>query len=381
MNFLKKNILVIHTPLTRGRAEVLLISLSKELVKRGHKITFLNLTFAPDLLLKFEKDLIKNDLIKSEDLSLFEISLTPSRFDYLKLFVKILPKLFNEKIKSLYISHDVIWAHAFPASFVASILSFLYGEKDKKIIYTHHFLKKKEPLFINFFYTQVLNRFDFIVGVGELTTQSLKSCFPKLSKKIISISNGIELDKFLITENKEALRKKLELPLNTPIAICVARFTPIKNQIFLVKVLEKFRNLKLITIGEGSELNKFLGKIKELRLEDNLVHLGFIAHDLIPFYLHASDLFLFPSKGEGFSVAVVEALASGLPTVIFKEVYSPELEDGILVANNEKEFIRLVEDLLKNSRLRLEMQRKALKIAKKFDIKKTADEYEKLFTS
>jgi glycosyltransferase involved in cell wall biosynthesis len=381
MNFVEKKIMIIYSPLAKGKGEIFLTTLCKELLKRDYKITFLNLTFAPELLWKFEENYRKIGKVESDDISSIELTLTPQKLEYVKLFIKILPKIFNKKVRSLYFLHNIIWANAFPASFVTFFLSLLYGKRNKKLIYTHHFFKKRESPFISFFYTHILNRFDYIVGVSELTTQSLKDCFPRLSKKIIPITNGIELDKFHVREDKETLRKKLGLPLNMPIAICVARFTPIKNQIFLTKVLEKFRDLKLITIGEGSELNKFLGKIKELRLEDNLIHLGFTSHDFIPLYLHASDMFLFPSKGEGFSGALVEALVSGLPTIIFREIYSPELEDGVLVANNEKEFIKLVEDLLKNSQLRLEMQRKAVKVAQKFDIKKTADAYEKLFTS
>jgi glycosyltransferase involved in cell wall biosynthesis len=376
-----KKILIIHTPLKKGRVEVLLTQLAKIFIKKGYKITFMNVASAPYLLESFSFDELKNASLRSEDLSLYEIDLTPKKIDYIKLFIKILPNLFYEKTRLLYRSHDIIWAHAFPASFVAFILSFLYGKKGKKLIYTHHSFKKKEVLFINFFYSQVLNQFDYIVGVSELTTQSLKDCFPRLSKKIIPITNGIDLDKFHVAEDKETLRKKLGLPLNIPIAICVARFTPIKNQIFLIKVLKRFRSLKLITIGEGDELSKFLSEVRQENLDNNLIHLGVLPHSLIPIYLHAADMFLFPSRKEGLGVAIVEALASGLPVVIFKEVYTPEFEDAVLVANNENEFIGLVEGLLNNSQLRLEIQRKALKIAKKFDIKRTADEYEKLFTS
>jgi glycosyltransferase involved in cell wall biosynthesis len=378
----RKNILIIHSPLAKGRAEVLLVNLGKEFIKRGYKITFLNLVAAPELIHKFEIKDIKEGLIKSQDICKKDFHFVPQKKDYLKILFNILPYLFfNKKIKSLYKINEVIWAHAFPASIVAALLSIIYGKKDKKLIYTHHFLKNEEKGFLQRIYVYFLNRFDYVVGVGRATSESLKKCFPQLDNKIVTISNGIVLDRFLIVEDKNDLRKQLGLPINSILAICIGRFTPLKNQNFLIKVLKKFTNIKIITIGEGSELDNFLKKIEECNLSDNLIHLGFVPNEKIPFYLKASDIFLFPSKGEGFSVAIIEALASGLPVCIFKEIYSPELNGGVLIANDENEFLELVGELINNEKMRLQQKEKALKVVKNFDIKKTVESYEQLFNS
>jgi glycosyltransferase involved in cell wall biosynthesis len=95
--------------------------------------------------------------------------------------------------------------------------------------------------------------------------------------------------------------------------------------------------------------------------------------------LKASDIFLYPSLKEGFGVVILEVMASGLPAVIFKNIYSEELGKNILVANNEEEFVGYARQLVESTSFREELGSKLKQDVLKLDIRKVAEKYLEVF--
>jgi glycosyltransferase involved in cell wall biosynthesis len=84
---------------------------------------------------------------------------------------------------------------------------------------------------------------------------------------------------------------------------------------------------------------------------------------------------------EGFGIVVLEAMAVGLPVVIFREIYIEEFGNNILVVNNEEEFINYARQLIENKSFREELGGKLKQDALKLDIKKVAKKYLEVFKS
>jgi glycosyltransferase involved in cell wall biosynthesis len=95
---------------------------------------------------------------------------------------------------------------------------------------------------------------------------------------------------------------------------------------FAIKIIELARNsisenIQLLILGEGP-LKKSL---QHLAKEQSVYLLGFKQKDEIPYYFNISDVFLFCSRYDGWGLVINEAISTGLPCLVSKDVGSSEL--------------------------------------------------------
>ena len=83
-------------------------------------------------------------------------------------------------------------------------------------------------------------------------------------------------------------------------------------------IVSKRRNARLAVVGEGPELENLKFKVQELGLERNVKVFGGVPDREMYKILCESKIFIFPSRFEGWGLAVAEALACGLPVVCYK---------------------------------------------------------------
>ena len=101
------------------------------------------------------------------------------------------------------------------------------------------------------------------------------------------------------------------------LALHVGRFHRQKGQDLLLEAFAEAHTeeprLRLCLVGEGAELPAARARAEELSLEDAVLFTGALA-DPAPLYA-AADLFVFPSRWEAFGIALLEAMAAGLPVI------------------------------------------------------------------
>lgn len=141
--------------------------------------------------------------------------------------------------------------------------------------------------------------------------------FRKKKNQAVIINNGIDISRFSYNE-KIRNNKRKELGCEQSFIIGnVARLNDNKNQSFAIDIMQQFvklhPNSELWFIGTGNDYEKLRQKTYQLNLTDNIRFLG-VRGDVNEL-LQAMDVFLFPSKREGFPVSCIEAQASGLPCV------------------------------------------------------------------
>ena len=171
-------------------------------------------------------------------------------------------------------------------------------------------------------------------------------------KKIVLIYNGIDTSKFLCENRHKGLEKKI---------ICVARLVPPKKgQDILIrafaKVINELPNTSCLIVGNPPDSHReYIDQLQDLRDKLNLTNKVFFLgnRDDVPSLLKECDLFVLPSRYEGFGISLVEAMMSKLP-VIASNVDGPKeiLQNGIFgrlfAPGNSEELARLIVSSLKN---------------------------------
>lgn len=131
------------------------------------------------------------------------------------------------------------------------------------------------------------------------------------------IPGGIDVERFRFQKAQRFdMRRKMGWGDQLVIGI-VGRLCREKNQMFLLEVFShivKMRpNSTLLFVGEGTEHDRLIQRVKELGIEQRVVFYG--ATDRVERLLWAMDVFVFPSLVEGLGLAMIEAQATGLPVL------------------------------------------------------------------
>ena len=95
-------------------------------------------------------------------------------------------------------------------------------------------------------------------------------------------------------------------------------------------LLEIFPDVQLVAVGEGSDLPRLQSLAQGTGVSDHVHFLPFIAHDDLPNAYDHCEIFAMPSRGEGFGLVFIEAMARGKPVIGGAHGGTPEIiDDGI----------------------------------------------------
>lgn len=163
----------------------------------------------------------------------------------------------------------------------------------------------------------VLGLYTYIVAVSKSIFDEYKT-YPSLYRKRLRlIYNGIDTNKFELT--RQQAREHFQFAENEFVLVNVGRLSAVKNQILLLKMMiqiDSKLNCKLIIAGEGEERSILESFIENNNLRDRVFLLGELPPEEVRVLFRAADLFVFPSLNEGFSIALLEAISFGLPTLV-----------------------------------------------------------------
>lgn len=208
-----------------------------------------------------------------------------------------------------------------------------------------------------------------------------------LKNQIISISCGVDLNRFTPKNNNNFLKRRYQIPSFKSIVLFTGRLDKEKNIDFLITAFAdvlKSVEARLVIAGKGKERANLVKLSKKLGIEKEVIFTGFVADKDLPFLYRIADIFAIASIAELQSIATMEAMASGLPVVAAKAMALPELvhhgKNGYLfIEGDAKTLSNQIVKILKDSTLRKKMSENSLKIISHHDIKNSIKSYERVY--
>ena len=315
---------------------------------------------------------------------------------------------------------DVIRYPSLPNPFIKNYpmgIPFLPTKKIKKlkidIVHTHHPLiigqaasqiadRLGKPLFFTAHtqYEQYLNYY-FPKGYDATSKILIRDLvkISKKSKKVICPSSNTEkrlikhgIKNTIIVNNGVEdffFNKPQEKPFHPLTLAYTGRLDREKNPLELIKIARELKklipNFKFWILGSGLLFQKMQDQTFKLGLENNITFTGVVDRKLIPEIYKSVHLFITPSLSEVMPISILEAMASGIPTISLKGSGLEELtidnQSGYIRERNPKKIAEKISEIAKNKENYYSLSQKTYEYALSFSAKNTAQKLFDLYTT
>ncbi|MBU7530825.1 MULTISPECIES: glycosyltransferase family 4 protein [Lactiplantibacillus] len=260
---------------------------------------------------------------------------------------------------------------------LASVLARLVGKKKHiPVIYTAHGFQfftggRKKDWLLFYPIEKILSGFtDDLITINKEDFNRAKQKFYAKNVDYIP-SVGIDTNKFL----NAPINKELKLKINNKFTVIqVGELSKRKNQEMTIKAISllKNKNINLLLCGIGNEEKNLRDLVGRLGLNNQVHFLGYQPH--VEEIYRIADLAIMPSLREGFGLAGIEAMASGLPLLAsningIRDYTKQGITGYYYDPLDTFGFSNGIEVLLENDELRKKMGSNNQLVAQKFDKK------------
>jgi glycosyltransferase involved in cell wall biosynthesis len=230
--------------------------------------------------------------------------------------------------------YQVVHAHGWPAVLLVALASLVAGEP--AFVLTEHSVTNRRRRWrlkpLDLF---VYGRFQRVIAVSQAAAEALLAWLPQTEGRIRLIYNGLEPAGFgRNSEVRLRVRQALAIGESVPVILFAGGLQAHKGADVLLNALgrlpdgEAFARPLTLMAGLGEAGGEFEEVVGRLRLDGGVRFLGFRS-DLADL-MAAADLFVLASRWEGCPMAVLEAMAMGLPVIASRVGGVPEMiEDGV----------------------------------------------------
>jgi len=345
-------------------------SFKEELEKKGHLVYI----FAPDY----------PSVDKQDDVYRFTSLPTPLKKDF-RLAIPISNKI-TSIMKGLKI--DIIHTHT--PFLMGGLARYAAHKLNIPLVFTYHTLYEEYvhyvPLIGNLargvtirYVKDFCRSCDLIIAPSGYVEKRIKNY--QIDSPVLTISTGLNIDSYRNKKEKllEEINNDFHLNKFALKLIFVGRLGEEKNVSFLLRVFNLLvckHRLKacLIIIGSGPDRDKLEKYCQEKGLSAQVIFTGKESPERVTAFYQLSDIFVFPSRTETQGLVTIEAMASGLPVVAVNAAGTKYMVDnmlnGILVDEEEEEFVEAIFNLSTDSFLYKTMRENAIKKSNSFSIEK-----------
>ena len=280
--------------------------------------------------------------------------------------------------------YDVIHVHSPLPGSIARLAARSMRSGRPRIVATEHNRWRTHRL-----PTRLLNRLtsrwnDVTVAVTAEVAASVRGA---AQKHVQIVRHGIEVDRVaLLTDQRSAVRAELGLGANEFVVGTVANFRPQKdypNLLAAARVLaDRDVAVRFVAVGQGPDEAEIRVLRDELGLADRVVLTGYRA-DAVR-VMAGCDTFVIASQWEGLPVAVMEALALGLPVVAtdvggMAEELTNEVDALLVPPRNAEALAAAIERVATDDSLRASLAAASVRRSADFDVRRSVKFYEEAY--
>jgi glycosyltransferase involved in cell wall biosynthesis len=236
-----------------------------------------------------------------------------------------------------------------------------------------------------------LNRFsDAIVAVSDHTRRAIISTQGVSADKVRVILNGVKRDPWVLPGTVPALRDRYGIPANATVVGSVGRLAPVKGYDRLIRAFGKLvaacagDEVRLILVGDGPDLPMLKAAAAEWGIVERVVFAGF-QRDVQPF-LSMMNLFVLPSRSEGLSVSLLQAMAAGCIVAVTdvgeNRAVVADGRAGVVLPEDERQWPAVLGGVVSslNGEHAERMRRAALdRVRSEYTMDRTMEAYEEVY--
>jgi glycosyltransferase involved in cell wall biosynthesis len=232
---------------------------------------------------------------------------------------------------------------------------------------------------------------DGIIAVSESTKKDIEEIYKIKPEKISVVYSGARSSFKSIDRNDQKLltvKEKYNLPYK--FMLYLGTIEPRKNIVGIIRAYNQLRNIKhpelakykLVIAGErGWKSEKIFSEIGKSPFGEDIIFTGFVADEDKPAIYNLASLFVYPSFFEGFGFPPLEAMACGVPVITSNNSSLPEVAGAAAILidpDKPDEIYQAMKEILLSRNLQESLRKKGFEQVKKFEWKKTAEEFLKV---
>lgn len=237
---------------------------------------------------------------------------------------------------------DIVHAHGSKAGLVGRLAVRRVGGVPFVVTAHNHVLRRTDTSPTARWRYRVVERtlsglVDRYIAVSDSIARELTEAFGLSADKVVTIHNGIDTAPFLVPQSRSLARESLGVTSDAPVVGLAARFSTQKGLGYLVaatpELVKRMPGIRVVIGGSGPLEVPLREQAARLGVSESILWPGQIAD--MPRFLAALDVYVSPSVTEGFSLALIEAGAAGVPVVATRVGGVPEVildgDTGLLV--------------------------------------------------
>lgn len=222
-----------------------------------------------------------------------------------------------------------------------------------------------------------------VIAVSESTRRDVIALCRVPAERVVAVPNGVD-EQYCPAEPAAVAEFRRRQGLPERFMLYLGTLEPRKNLETLVAAYARWRSYAgsgapklIIAGGKGWFFETIFARVAELGLTGDVLFPGYVPAAELPWWYRAAELFVYPSRFEGFGLPVLEAMACGTPVITTTASSLPEVagDAALLVAPDDTDALTAaLERLMGDPALRAGLREAGLRQAARFSWSRTAAE-------